>query len=92
MMPDRRTVIREHRTAAQSVSEQRGFLERTWQGDLVCRQTGPCQTLRADNWWTQLLMRFRVFVVCQKITKSLQRGQKSRNMLIWKESCWQAKR
>ena len=28
---------------------------------LVCHQMGPYQTLRAENWWTQLLERFRVF-------------------------------
>ena len=28
-----------------------------------CPQMGPYQTLRAENWWTQLLVRFRVFFI-----------------------------
>ena len=30
-------------------------------GEPFCHQTGPYQTLRAETWWSQLLVRFRVF-------------------------------
>ena len=30
-------------------------------GEPFCHQTDPYQTLRAETWWSQLLVRFRVF-------------------------------
>ena len=33
----------------------------TWYREPFCHQMGPYQTLRAESWCTQLLVRFRVF-------------------------------
>ena len=38
----------------------------TWYREPFCHQMGPYQTLRAENWCTQLLLRFRVFWEFQK--------------------------
>ena len=38
----------------------------TWYREPFCHQMGPYQTLRAENWSTQLLVRFRVFFEFKK--------------------------
>ena len=43
-------------------------------------QTGPHQTVRAENWWNQLLVRFRVFAF-QEIQNHLDAIQNIREVL-----------
>ena len=38
----------------------------TWYRKPVCHQRGASPTLRAETWWTQLLMRFQVFFPFEK--------------------------
>ena len=44
-------------------------------GEPFCYQTGPYQTLRAETWWSQLLVRFRVFFDFKKSRNHLNEFQ-----------------
>ena len=57
----------------------------TWYREPFCHQMGPCQTLRAENWWTQLLVRFRVFFYFRKSRNHLNDVQNSRNVVFLKK-------
>ena len=45
----------------------------------------PYQTLRAENWWTQLLVRFRIFFEFTKSGNHLNGVQNSRDVLFWRK-------
>ena len=51
-------------------------------GGPFCHQTGPYQTLRAETWWSQLLVRFRVFFDFTKSRNHLHEVQKIRDVLF----------
>ena len=51
-------------------------------GEPFCHQTGPYQTLRAETWWSQLLVRFRVFFYFKKSKNHLNEVQNFRDMLF----------
>ena len=51
-------------------------------GEPFCHQTGPYQTLRAETWWSQLLVRFRVFFDFEKSRNHLNEIQKFRDVLF----------
>ena len=51
-------------------------------GEPFCHQTGPYQTSRAENWSTQLLVRFRVFFDFKKSRNHLNEVQKFRDVLF----------
>ena len=50
-------------------------------GEPFCHQTGPYQTLRAETWWSQLLVRFRVKEV-KKFRNHLNETKKIRDVLF----------
>ena len=49
-------------------------------GEPFCHQTGPYQTLRAETWWSQLLVRFRVFFDSPKSRNHLNEVQNFRDV------------
>ncbi len=49
-------------------------------GEPFCHQTGPYQTLRAETWWSQLLVRFRVFFDFKKSRNHLNEFQNFRDL------------
>ena len=51
-------------------------------GEPFCHQTGPYQTLRAETWWSQLLVRFRVFFDFKKSRNHLNEVQNFRDVLF----------
>ena len=51
-------------------------------GEPFCHQTGPYQTLRAETWWSQLLVRFRVFFDFKKSSDHLNEVQNFRDVLF----------
>ena len=51
-------------------------------GEPFCHQTGPYQTLRAETWWSQLLLRFRVFLDFKKSRSHLNEIPKIRDVLF----------
>ena len=51
-------------------------------GEPFCHQTGPYQTLLAETWWSQLLVRFRVFFDFRKYRNHLNEVQKFRDVLF----------
>ena len=51
-------------------------------GEPFCHQTGPYQTLRAETWWSQLLVRFRVFFDFNKSRNQLNEVQHFRDVLF----------
>ena len=51
-------------------------------GEPFCHQTGPYQTLRAETWWSQLLVRFRVFFYFKKSRNHINEVQNSRDVLF----------
>ena len=57
----------------------------TWYREPFCHQMGPYQTLRAGNWWTQLLVTFRVFFKFRKSRNHLNEVQNSRDVLFWEK-------
>ena len=53
-----------------------------WYREPFCHQIGPYQTLRAEKWSTQLLVRFRVFFEFKKIRNSPKWGIKFQGRVI----------
>ena len=53
----------------------------TWRGPF-CHQTGPYQTLQAETWWSQLLVRFRVFFYFKAYRNHLNEVQNFRDVLF----------
>ncbi len=51
-------------------------------GEPFCHQTGPYQTLRAETWWSQLLVRFCVFFDFKKSWNHQNEGQNFRDVLF----------
>ena len=51
-------------------------------GEPFCHQTGPYQTLRAETWWSQLLVRFRVFFDSKKSRNHINEVQNFRDVLF----------
>ena len=51
-------------------------------GEPFCHQTGPYQTLRAETWWSQLLVRFRVFFDFKKSRNHINEVQQFRDVLF----------
>ena len=54
-------------------------------GEPFCHQTGPYQTLRAETWWSQLLVRFRVFFHFKKSRITKMRSTISGTCYSWKK-------
>ena len=54
----------------------------TWYREPFCHQMGPYQTLRAGNWWTQLLVSFRVFFIFNKSRNHLNRFENPGTLLF----------
>ena len=64
-------------------SEMRWYLiPGSWYREPFCHPMGPCQTLRAGNWWSQLLVIFRVFFDFNKSRTHLNEVQNFRDMLF----------
>ena len=58
----------------------------TWYREPFCHQMGPYQTLRAENWSTQLLVRFRVFFEFKKSRNHLNGTNNFRDVFCLKNT------
>ena len=52
-------------------------------GEPFCHQTGPYQTLRAENWWSQLLVRFLIFFLSRNHLNDVQQFRDV--LFLWKK-------
>ena len=69
-----------------SRSEMRWYLILgTWYREPFCHQMGQYQTLRGENWCTQLLVRFHVVFEFKQSENHLNGVQNSRNVLFWEK-------